>query len=274
MIELGGGPTELGLVATASSLGLLVSVLLGGVAADRLPRRALLVVVELVRMGTAWGGLGVELDRALLIVVEAVRVGTAWRSGCSRSPGCCSCGSWWWSGSWSARRRRSSSRPTPRCCPPCCRPTSCSRPTGGGHAAPGRAAGGRPGAGRAGGRRVTPRAWRCWWPAGSTRSRCWRCWRCAPLPDAGRGRGQLGARRARRGLPLPVPHRLAVRHARVRQPVRAGADRPDRGAAAVRGARPDRRRRRRLRLRARRVRGRRRDRLARGRRRCGCRGAT
>jgi MFS family permease len=53
VIELGGGPSELSLVATASSLGLLLSVLIGGVAADRLPRRALLTVVELVRIGTA-----------------------------------------------------------------------------------------------------------------------------------------------------------------------------------------------------------------------------
>jgi MFS family permease len=53
VIEIGGGPSELGLVATASSLGLLISVLLGGVAADRLPRRALLIVVELVRVVTA-----------------------------------------------------------------------------------------------------------------------------------------------------------------------------------------------------------------------------
>jgi MFS family permease len=53
VIELGGGPTELSVVATSTSLGLLVSVLLGGVAADRLPRRALLIVVELVRIVTA-----------------------------------------------------------------------------------------------------------------------------------------------------------------------------------------------------------------------------
>ncbi len=53
VIELGGGPTELSVVATASSLGLLLSVLIGGVAADRLPRRALLIVVEAVRISTA-----------------------------------------------------------------------------------------------------------------------------------------------------------------------------------------------------------------------------
>lgn len=53
VIEIGGGPTELSVVATSTSLGLLVSVLIGGVAADRLPRRALLIVVELVRIVTA-----------------------------------------------------------------------------------------------------------------------------------------------------------------------------------------------------------------------------
>lgn len=62
VIEIGGGPSELGLVATASSVGLLVSVLIGGVAADRLPRRALLIVVESVRVLTALvvGGLAVS----------------------------------------------------------------------------------------------------------------------------------------------------------------------------------------------------------------------
>ncbi len=53
VIEIGGGPTELSVVATAASLGLLLSVLIGGVAADRLPRRALLIVVESVRIVTA-----------------------------------------------------------------------------------------------------------------------------------------------------------------------------------------------------------------------------
>jgi MFS family permease len=53
VIALGGGPSELSVVAAASSLGLLASVLLGGVAADRLPRRALLIVVEAVRVASA-----------------------------------------------------------------------------------------------------------------------------------------------------------------------------------------------------------------------------
>jgi MFS family permease len=53
VIALGGGPTELSIVATASSLGLLVSVLFGGVAADRLPKRTVLLVVEIVRIVSA-----------------------------------------------------------------------------------------------------------------------------------------------------------------------------------------------------------------------------
>src|SRR5690606_8356533 len=53
VIALGGGPTELSLVATAAATGLLVSVLGGGVAADRLPKRALLLGVEGVRVAAA-----------------------------------------------------------------------------------------------------------------------------------------------------------------------------------------------------------------------------
>ena len=53
VIALGGGPSELSIVATASSAGLLASALLGGVAADRLPKRWLLMTVEVVRTAAA-----------------------------------------------------------------------------------------------------------------------------------------------------------------------------------------------------------------------------
>ncbi|SHL01227.1 Predicted arabinose efflux permease, MFS family [Pseudonocardia thermophila] len=53
VIALGGGPSDVSIVMAALSAGLLVAVLFGGVAADRLPRRALLIVVESVRLGTA-----------------------------------------------------------------------------------------------------------------------------------------------------------------------------------------------------------------------------
>ncbi|MBC8090554.1 MAG: MFS transporter, partial [Pseudonocardia sp.] len=53
VIAFGGGPSELSVVAAATSVGMLVSVLIGGVAADRLPRRALLIGVEAVRVVAA-----------------------------------------------------------------------------------------------------------------------------------------------------------------------------------------------------------------------------
>jgi MFS family permease len=53
VIALGGGPAELSVVATAAAVGMLISVLIGGVAADRLPRRALLIVVETARVAGA-----------------------------------------------------------------------------------------------------------------------------------------------------------------------------------------------------------------------------
>ncbi|WP_181779524.1 MFS transporter [Pseudonocardia pini] len=53
VIELGGGPSQLSLVSAAAATGLLVSVLLGGVAADRMSRRLLLRLVETVRIAMA-----------------------------------------------------------------------------------------------------------------------------------------------------------------------------------------------------------------------------
>ncbi|WP_433289784.1 MFS transporter [Pseudonocardia sp. CA-142604] len=53
VIALDGGPSELSLVAAAASAGLLVSVLIGGVAADRLPKRAVMIGVEVVRIAFA-----------------------------------------------------------------------------------------------------------------------------------------------------------------------------------------------------------------------------
>src|SRR5688572_8509144 len=49
VIELGGGPTELSLVAALFSVGLLAFVLIGGVAADRLPQRLVMLAADLIR---------------------------------------------------------------------------------------------------------------------------------------------------------------------------------------------------------------------------------
>ncbi len=46
VIELGGGPIDLSVVATGSAVGLVAAVLFGGVAADRIPQRRILVTVE------------------------------------------------------------------------------------------------------------------------------------------------------------------------------------------------------------------------------------
>ncbi|ONI67014.1 MFS transporter [Kribbella sp. ALI-6-A] len=49
VIELGGGPVQLSVVTTAYSIGLLICVLFGGIAADRLPQRTVIVVADSVR---------------------------------------------------------------------------------------------------------------------------------------------------------------------------------------------------------------------------------
>ena len=51
VIELGGGPVQLSLVAGGYSVGMLAFVLVGGIAADRLPRRAVMIVADLARAG-------------------------------------------------------------------------------------------------------------------------------------------------------------------------------------------------------------------------------
>lgn len=50
IIALGGGPSEVSLVATGSSVGLVLAVLFGGVVADRVAQRRILIVVESVRV--------------------------------------------------------------------------------------------------------------------------------------------------------------------------------------------------------------------------------
>ena len=58
VIALGGSPTDLSLVALGASLGLVLSVLIGGVVADRIPQRYILLTVELVR-GIGFGAAAV-----------------------------------------------------------------------------------------------------------------------------------------------------------------------------------------------------------------------
>jgi MFS family permease len=59
--ELGGGPIELSFVATANALGLVGTVLVGGVAADRIPQKRILLVVE----ATKFASIGIAAALAL-----------------------------------------------------------------------------------------------------------------------------------------------------------------------------------------------------------------
>ncbi|MCM6762873.1 MFS transporter [Rathayibacter sp. ZW T2_19] len=67
VIALGGGPSDVSLVATASASGLVLAVLLGGVAADRVPQRRLLIAVEAVRVLVVLGAVGLSADGILTV---------------------------------------------------------------------------------------------------------------------------------------------------------------------------------------------------------------
>lgn len=57
VVQLGGTPIDLSFVAVGSSLGLVIAVLFGGVAADRIPQRRILLAVEIIR-GTGFAVAG------------------------------------------------------------------------------------------------------------------------------------------------------------------------------------------------------------------------
>lgn len=50
VISLGGSPLDLSFIATGAAIGLIIAVLFGGVAADRLPQKGILVTVECCRI--------------------------------------------------------------------------------------------------------------------------------------------------------------------------------------------------------------------------------
>ena len=106
VIELDHDPTALSLVATCLGAGLVAFVLVGGIAADRIHQRAIIIAVEAVNT----------------VAVSAVAVlGLAWRS--------CGSGTWPWRPRRWASPRRSSSPPTAPSCRGSCLPNSCWPPT-------------------------------------------------------------------------------------------------------------------------------------------------
>ncbi len=251
-------PIDLSYVAVGASLGLVLAVLFGGVAADRIPQRRILLAVEIVRgvtfgVAAVLGATGVieVWHLAVLSFVLGVADGffypaySAWLpailppSSCSRptaSRACCG--------------RRSCRPPVPR-----------SRALLIAVQAPGLAFA------------VVAVA------AGARRGRCSLVMRTtARAARSRRGRSASApavVRRHARRVRLHAAHAVAARRrccSRSSSVLRHhGADR---GAAAVRGEGPDRRRCRRVRARARRVRRRRRGRVARGRLAPAARGAT
>ena len=160
--------------------------LLGGVAADRLPRRTLLIVVAAVRVGTALA-VGLLALTGLLqlwhLVVVAFLIGAAEA---------------FFFPAYTALL------------PSILLPADDLLAANGveGMLRPVASAGGRAGAGRRGDRRVVAR--RRDLAAGGLSGRpAGACWRCAPVPvrDRGRGPHPVGLGRPPRGLPLHVPHR-------------------------------------------------------------------
>lgn len=80
VMRLGGGPSQLSLVTAAASVGMVLSVLVGGVAADRLPKRTLLRTVETTRvLAVAAAGLLATADglRIWQLALLALLVGAA-----------------------------------------------------------------------------------------------------------------------------------------------------------------------------------------------------
>jgi MFS family permease len=65
IIDLGGSPIELSLVATGSAIGMIVAVLFGGVLADRIPQKRILLAVETTKVLVVAGVAALSLMNTL-----------------------------------------------------------------------------------------------------------------------------------------------------------------------------------------------------------------
>ena len=76
VIELGGGPLQLSITATATSIGMVGATLIGGVVADRVPQRLILVGIESVKLVSMAGVAALALTGSLelwhLVVAAAL----------------------------------------------------------------------------------------------------------------------------------------------------------------------------------------------------------
>jgi MFS family permease len=81
VLRIGGGATDLGVVLAAYTLGRAAFVMAGGVWADRLPRRAVMIGADLVRFGTQAATAGLLFAHSLQVWELAVLQATAGAAG-------------------------------------------------------------------------------------------------------------------------------------------------------------------------------------------------
>lgn len=80
VIRLGGGPTQLSIVSTAAAIGVLLPALLGGVVADRVPQKSILLcvaAVELAGMAVVAVASWLDLSSVGLLAAVAFGIGVA-----------------------------------------------------------------------------------------------------------------------------------------------------------------------------------------------------
>ncbi|WP_246080156.1 MFS transporter [Modestobacter altitudinis] len=80
VIELGGGPAALSLVNTGMAVGMLLTTLLGGALADRVPQRPILITVALIELAATSSVAGLSLSGLLQVwhlAVASLLVGLA-----------------------------------------------------------------------------------------------------------------------------------------------------------------------------------------------------
>jgi MFS family permease len=81
VLRIGGGATGLGIVLAAYTLGRAAFVMVGGVWADRLPRRAVMIAADLIRFGTQATTAALLFSHALQVWELAVLQATAGAAG-------------------------------------------------------------------------------------------------------------------------------------------------------------------------------------------------
>lgn len=87
VLDLTGSPADLGFVLAARSVAMVATLLIGGVIADRLPRRSVMITADVARL-LSQGTMAVLLitGHAWILVLVALRWYTVRRPRCSHRP--------------------------------------------------------------------------------------------------------------------------------------------------------------------------------------------